>query len=482
MSNRYLPGRAAGPVALSLAPWLLLAAGCPSDTTTTTDSGASDPSTSSSSSSSTEPGPTSTSVTPTTTGSTTDEPTSSTTEVAPAVCGDGEVAGVELCDDGNDEPDDGCNSKCEKTGAVEWTYTYNGAAGEYDAANAIAVDPTGKIIIVGSEAASVADIDPLIIALAPDGTELWRKTYPGEAGLDDGFSDVVLDDAGNIYAGGYEGTAADTYSALVRKFDGDGNPDWTYLDPPAMIDFSDVNALVLHDGALYSAGGEDLLDMGSQLVIRRHDLTTGETAWKTVSQADAFRVQAAGLTVANGQLVVAGGVYDEDDVSQPLIALLDTEGTIVSLDIEDHLGGAWFDVATVGATGDLVLAGRRRPRGVTFYDIGVRRVGPDLSEQWTDIIDHDFLYDTANGVAVGPDESLFVSGFYVKGGEFDNMWGGRYAGDGTRQWTHTYNNDEIDLYDEAVDVAFGPDFMLLAGRSNVLGEDANVWVRRFKAD
>ncbi|MFY0541940.1 hypothetical protein [Nannocystis pusilla] len=86
------------------------------------------------------------------------------------------------------------------------------------------------------------------------------------------------------------------------------------------------------------------------------------------------------------------------------------------------------------------------------------------------------------GLAVGPDERIFASGFYIAQGQFSDIFGALYAGDGTRQWIHGYNNDDIDLYDEGRDAAWGPDSLILGAHSMVLGEGANIWVRAFKAD
>ncbi|MFY0541941.1 DUF4215 domain-containing protein [Nannocystis pusilla] len=270
MSNAYLTGRATRLTVLSLGPWLLLA--CPSDGTATTDSGTDpDPTSTTTTSDTSGPDVTTTTGTPTTTDPTTDATTSTSTGPVPAVCGDGIVADSEVCDDGNDEPDDGCNKSCEKTGAVLWTYTHNGAADEDDVMGAVAVDPTGKIIIVGNEGITPADRDMLIIALNPDGTELWKKTYPDDNGLPNFFNAVVIGDDGTIYAAGVEQLMKDVAAPVVRSFDPDGNEGWTFIEPSADMLGGSLSGLLLADGKLYSSGGEDLSDKASQLVVRRHD-------------------------------------------------------------------------------------------------------------------------------------------------------------------------------------------------------------------
>jgi len=74
--------------------------------------------------SSTEPGPpgtSSTSAPPSDDSSSTDPGTESSGGV-PSVCGDGEIEGVEACDDGNDADEDGCNADCVESGTLLWSW------------------------------------------------------------------------------------------------------------------------------------------------------------------------------------------------------------------------------------------------------------------------------------------------------------------------------------------------------------------------
>ncbi|MBL8971887.1 MAG: DUF4215 domain-containing protein, partial [Myxococcales bacterium] len=50
---------------------------------------------------------------------------SSSSGEAPAVCGDGVVAGEEACDDASDEPLDGCDRKCRLTATELWTQSWD---------------------------------------------------------------------------------------------------------------------------------------------------------------------------------------------------------------------------------------------------------------------------------------------------------------------------------------------------------------------
>ncbi|MCY0990504.1 hypothetical protein OV203_25405, partial [Nannocystis sp. ILAH1] len=276
-----------------------------------------------------EPGTTSE---PATTGEpgTTSEPATSdstTTEPGPAVCGDGIVADTEVCDDGNDKSDDGCDATCSKTAAIEWTYTHDG--GSSDSAQAVVIDHTGRIIVGGNS--NLDGVDMLLIALAPDGTELWRKTYDGAFGLDDHLLSVAVDADDNIYVGGDEEMTYTSHRAIVRRFDPAGNETWTFTEA-GPEDRASVSDVVVGPDAVYSVGYERLPDIAARLVVRRHDLATGNVAWKTPVQPTNETIGYA-ITLAGADIVAVGKANNH-----PVVAILDDTGGLVSTTVDATAG------------------------------------------------------------------------------------------------------------------------------------------------
>jgi cysteine-rich repeat protein len=280
----------------------------------------------------------------------------------PAVCGDGVLDDGELCDDGDDDESDGCNAACEPVAAIAWTYTHNGAADKTDAAVGVAVDKTGRIIVVGAE--TVKNRDGLIIALSPEGKELWRRTYDGLAGREDYFLDVVLADDGTIFVAGWEEVAQDDRASVVRAFDPDGGELWRFAAEPPKPGYADVEGLALADGALYSVGSERGLE-SVEVVVRRHDLETGAAAWRTATLAGWKTASGQGITATAERLVVVGYVQDNNQIL-PLTVVLDPAGAIVSEAIQEIPWGFWYDVVPIGAAGDLMLVGRTRLGAAPF--------------------------------------------------------------------------------------------------------------------
>lgn len=397
----------------------------------------------------------------------------------PAVCGDGVLDDGELCDDGDDDESDGCNAACEPVAAIAWTYTHNGAADKTDAAVGVAVDKTGRIIVVGAETGK--NRDGLIIALSPEGKELWRRTYDGLAGREDYFLDVVLADDGTIFVAGWEEVAQDDRAAVVRAFDPDGGELWRFAAEPPKPGYADVEGLALADGALYSVGSERGLE-SVEVVVRRHDLETGAAAWRTATLAGWKTASGQGITATAERLVVVGYVQDNNQIL-PLTVVLDPAGAIVSEAIQEIPWGFWYDVVPIGAAGDLMLVGRTFMPGVLDRDVIVRRVDADFSEMWTHIYEHEVLEDMGNGVAVGADEAVFVAGAVTtvlgQTEETYDILAARYTGDGALLWTDVHDHPEAHDDDYGNAAAAGPDFFVLAGYETTPDHGVDLWVRRY---
>ncbi|MFO0631802.1 MAG: DUF4215 domain-containing protein [Nannocystaceae bacterium] len=123
---------------------------------------------------------------------------SSGTAGAP-VCGDGVVAGDELCDDGNDTPGDGC-SGCVPSGTVVWSYTA-GTDVDDEGAEALMLRPA-DLVVVGGIATAGNDRDVWVQLLDLDGGAVARVTADGESQDDRAFAVAPGADGGFTVAGG----------------------------------------------------------------------------------------------------------------------------------------------------------------------------------------------------------------------------------------------------------------------------------------
>lgn len=367
----------------------------------------------------------------------TDAPT--TTSTAPAVCGDGVVDDGEPCDDGDDDPDDGCDAACARTGAVAWTFLPTGQFGASD----VAVAANGDIILVGPGH---------VFALSGDGELLWDRPTPGPAGE----ARVTLDAAGRIYVG--------TGVGRLHGLDPAGQLLWTRDDG---LEGDAVNGLAVRGTTLYTLTTMANVPSGSQVVLRTHDVATGDIQSEATSPAG-ITTLATGLAVA-GTHVLAVGIGDTQSegplATHPMIAVYDLAGAEVSFELGDTIGLGWQAIAAAG-DGGFILAGSGTGK------ILLRRLGADLQLLW----EHEdtFFGSWPTDIAVGPQGGSVVAGY----GQQTSQSGfvRRLDAAGEPLWTSSFPSQPMGP-SVAYALAFGPDFVVGLGDT-----DGVNWVRRFASE
>ncbi|HEY0133869.1 MAG TPA: hypothetical protein VGB85_07310 [Nannocystis sp.] len=338
----------------------------------------------------------------------------------PGFCGDGIVGDGEACDDGNDDPADACDSACQPTGAVEWTYR----TGSPWTANAVAVGPAGRIVVVG---------DGEVLALEPDGQEAWLRVMPPDSHA---FNSAEIDELGTIYVAGEVGT--------MHALAPDGDELWR----------SDVGqnyrAIALGHGALYSVDS-DVAGPFEKFIVRRHDRATGAVVWTTESPKG-IDVFAHRMAVTGPRVVVVGAVWSpEGDPTLPLVSSFDESGALQAFELGDAEELTWEGVAAT-PNGDLALVGHAS-------DIVVARVGADLSPQWA-LADEQ---GSAWTISSGAQGELAIVGANASG-----SFVRRLDAAGATVWTNFYGPVGAPSA-----VEFGPGFLVAIGN-----EEGGIWVRR----
>ncbi len=189
-------------------------------------------------------------------------------------------------------------------GQFLWVQQRGGSG--YDRGNAVAIDPSGNLIVAGGfdalDAASSNSNSPVMFVskFTTDGAELWTRTITGST-ASGGLWSITVDAAGDVYAAGkLKGTAdfptetgtvtlsATSSDPLITKLDGAGNWLWA-RDLPATTGGSVVGTTVGPEGQLYVSGqfegtvifdSTSLTSAGSRdLFVARVNAATGSVDW-----------------------------------------------------------------------------------------------------------------------------------------------------------------------------------------------------------
>ena len=108
--------------------------------------------------------------------------------------------------------------KYTSSGTLEWSETYDGAAGQDDEGLDIKVDDSGQVVVAGySTEKDTKDYYTLI--LDSDGDEVWSASFNGLENRDDQVKNLLLDGSGNITLVGHTGTkdGKTTYTTVRYK-------------------------------------------------------------------------------------------------------------------------------------------------------------------------------------------------------------------------------------------------------------------------
>ncbi len=155
----------------------------------------------------------------------TTESTDATTTAGPA-CGDGEVQGDELCDDGNDRVADGCTD-CRPSLTFDWIETFGSSDVELEAAVAV-VAAANRLVVVGALGSTAMDSDVWVEALDGRGVSLGRYLHDGPAHTDDVAFDVRATLTGEVtVAASVDHGAPEGLQIQTTRLDADLGVVWT---------------------------------------------------------------------------------------------------------------------------------------------------------------------------------------------------------------------------------------------------------------
>jgi len=146
--------------------------------------------------------------------------------------------------------------KYDSDGTELWVDVYNGPANQDDQARDIVIDDSGYIYVGGFRDGLYSwfdgwlESDYIIIKYAPDDTRLWSKTYTGPGTVDQ-IVDIELDNSGNLHVTGESrGGPFLLWGGANVKYDPDGTQLWAISDYPGRPRDMDID----DQGNIYVCG------------------------------------------------------------------------------------------------------------------------------------------------------------------------------------------------------------------------------------
>ncbi len=308
-------------------------------------------------------------------------------------------------------------AKYSTSGDKLWDYIYDSSAHDDDELDALAADPWGNIVAVGTSVlphhAKARFPDFLIVKLAPDGSLAWTKTYSGTTNSWDQASGIGTDSLGGIYITGESGITEYGNSIRVIKYTSDGVLTWeasyvyqnntnaanmvedTAVDPGGNVY---IAGYVIHEGHLWGIG---LIFNPSGGLAWEHECPAGGCGY--INRAKALTLN------NNGDVVFVGFGDSGNGVEVFGIGEYASNGSY-RWDDGINAGGAGLDVSTddennVAATGSVVQVGWGTDAITRVYNASGKLI---WQQTYTGIVQTSNDYGSI--IAVDVNGELYVTG------------------------------------------------------------------------
>jgi uncharacterized delta-60 repeat protein len=322
--------------------------------------------------------------------------------------------------------------KYSSSGLKLWQAVYNGPAGSFDIANAIAVDNLGNIYVTGYSSNGNSTADIATVKYNSSGQQQWVVRYNGTgAGFDSGNA-LAVDNQGNIYLTGYSLTPSGSIDAITIKYNSSGAQQFVIRYNGTANSFDEGKTIAIgNSGFIYvcgsttSAGGQDYLVIkynasGSLVWASSYNGTASGTDVFTSSKTDAAgNVYLTGYSEGTGTFEDCATLkYNSNGVQQWIARY---NGTLSLYDRAHSLD--------VDGQGNVYITGYTQHSG-PYTDAVTIKYSPGGNQLWAAVHDDSLhYYDIGNAIAIDNSGSIFVSG--SSSFRFAVL---KYSSSGTFQW------------------------------------------------
>jgi uncharacterized delta-60 repeat protein len=244
------------------------------------------------------------------------------------------------------------------------------------------------------------------VKFATDGSLSWQRIWNGTTIRGLGRPDVAVSADGSVYITGI--TADNGGDAVLLKFDSNGTLLWERTWGGAQSD-AGLAVATAPDGSAYITGSETSFGSGFGQFVVKFD-SAGNLVWQRIAD----RVNGNAVAVAPDGSVYAAGTTPRDDIGNfdMVVLKITAAGTLVwqrtysAGDVVDPRGRM-----AAGPDGSIVIAGAIQAPRQQFVDIAALIV--KLTSDGALVFDRQFagrVSETGDGVAVAPDNTIYVAG------------------------------------------------------------------------
>jgi len=414
-------------------------------------------------------------------------------------CGDGAIDPGEECDDGEDGngDDKACTSTCAAATCGDGLVhagveacddgVNDGAYGGCMPGCAALGPRCGDGVTNGQE--SCDDGDDLQgngcnVDCKVSGSEVWTRTYDGEDAGDAIAHGVAVDAAGNVIVVGEQFVVGQSANMWFAKYTSEGDLLWTktVVGAGAGIDVARAVA-VGADQAIVAVGELAVQGKGGNLWVQKMDGAGKEVWTQTYDGPASLGDSGNGVAIdPAGNIYVGGSHYELIGLDNAVVRKYDADGNLLWSDVYDHKAGIDKVHAIAVTPDDQVVAVGEVYEPIGLANLYLRKYAADGAKVWTKTYDQAKGNDIARGVAVDPEGKIILAGEVYEPAGLSNIVVRKYDGNGDPLWSDVVNSAGADN-DIGRAVALAPDgTIVVSGQEYTANDFAGVWVQKYTVD
>lgn len=302
---------------------------------------------------------------------------------------------------------------------------WRAAAGDADASGqafAVAFDPAGDVVVAGGLVSGTTDFDLAVVKFAgATGAERWTHFVDGSAHESDFGTDLAMDAAGNVVVVGRtmnDGTGSDV---LVVRVASDGSEIWRRDIDGGANAFDGAHAVALVGSRVVVAAALDGPTYDeTRFAALGLDLATGDEVWRVTRDGDADGRDLATVAIPglDGEVLVAGRIVNGGSKEDGLVLALGAASGDVrreqNLNVGEHGDGEATGVA-VDPNGDAIVGGVAADPSTASDVTVVKLAGTSGAELWRARIDGGLRTDAGGPVVADASGDVFVAAATIDG-------------------------------------------------------------------
>jgi uncharacterized delta-60 repeat protein len=334
--------------------------------------------------------------------------------------------------------------KYNSTGSQQWVSYFNGTGGGYDDCRAIAVDPSGNVIVTGWSFTSGGNYDAVTVKYNSAGVQQWAASYDGPGAQDDEGNDVCTDASGNIFVAGAAYNTSTDFVTIAYNSAG------TQIFTPKRYNNTggiDQGKKIAVDasGGIYITGQSESAN-GFDIVTRKYN-AAGTVLWtnaynNAARNGDDFPkdmiINSSGDVFVTGYTQVTGTIdYDAVTLKIPNTGTAQTWIKTIAGTLGDQDQG---NALTLDATGNVIITGRMYNTS-TAQDMLTAKYDGSGNLLWQKTYNGAANnLDEGYGVATDATGDVYVTGVSYVSGQNNNYHTIKYlSATGAVDWLTQYN-------------------------------------------